>query len=532
MCTSSQVRTPASGGVQGRSGWSTTGPSWPTLASGAVGFTRAELEAFRDADRARPGRAGAAGCCSSASTRGSGRRRRSTHFAHPGNRFYPALRLAGVIERDDRPRRRHERRRSAIHRSSAASASPTSSNRATAKASELSAAELRAGGERLRALRRASTDPGRGRRRHHRLPARRSAAKASSAAQHGRRSTGPSCGSSPTRAGSTPTRRSPSLAAAYRSPPRLPVSWTTGRHDVSSDRRAAARRLHARAVLAHGSRRLGDRPALARRTALLDADADIELIGVAGRHRGQPDPAFRPSRSPCVPLPLARPWLYESWNRFDGRRSSAPPATSTSCHSTVAIPAPSSAPNVVTVHDVAFVRAPERFTRHGARVMRRASSAAGDGRPRAVPEPGDDRRLVAARIRRGRIRHVPWGVDAAPVSPTDVERVRVRTLRAARIGSCCSSARSSRARTCARLARGRSSVSMHAAAARRRRRRTGGATATPARRRGPACGSSASCPTPTCRRCTPRPAVFAYPEPATRASGCPCSRRWRTGCRS
>ena len=64
-----------------------------------MGFTRAELEAFRDAtvpDLVGPGLkllfVGINPGLWTAAT--------STHFAHPGNRFYPALRLAGVIERD------------------------------------------------------------------------------------------------------------------------------------------------------------------------------------------------------------------------------------------------------------------------------------------------------------------------------------------------------------------------------------------------------------------------------------------------
>jgi hypothetical protein len=101
----------------------------------------------------------------------------------------------------------------------------------------------------------------------------------------------------------------------------------------------------------------------------LDARADIDLVGVAGRHSEQP-----PSRShPPVPvrqLPIARPWLYEAWNRL-GRplveRATGPIDV---CHSTLAIPAGTRAPHVVTVHDVAFVHHPERFTRHGVRVMR------------------------------------------------------------------------------------------------------------------------------------------------------------------
>ena len=71
-----------------------------TAATGlAVGFTRAELESFRDAtvpDLVGPGlRLLFVGINPGLWTAAT-----ATHFAHPGNRFYPALRRAGVIERD------------------------------------------------------------------------------------------------------------------------------------------------------------------------------------------------------------------------------------------------------------------------------------------------------------------------------------------------------------------------------------------------------------------------------------------------
>ena len=74
-----------------------------------------------------------------------------THFAYPGNRFYPALLEAGIIERpidrgvgmsDDDRRYMTERGigiTNVVHR-------------ATARASQLTTDELRAGGEQLRAF--------------------------------------------------------------------------------------------------------------------------------------------------------------------------------------------------------------------------------------------------------------------------------------------------------------------------------------------------------------------------------------------
>jgi double-stranded uracil-DNA glycosylase len=74
-----------------------------------------------------------------------------THFAHPGNRFYPALLAAGIIDRPiDRGRGMSDADRQALVERGIGITNIV--NRATARASHLSAAELRAGGERLRAF--------------------------------------------------------------------------------------------------------------------------------------------------------------------------------------------------------------------------------------------------------------------------------------------------------------------------------------------------------------------------------------------
>ncbi len=72
-----------------------------------------------------------------------------THFAHPGNRFYPALFEAGIIETPiDRGVGMTDDDRSSFTERGLGITNVV--HRATAKASELTADELRAGGERLR----------------------------------------------------------------------------------------------------------------------------------------------------------------------------------------------------------------------------------------------------------------------------------------------------------------------------------------------------------------------------------------------
>ena len=120
----------------------------PTL--GGMGFTRAELESFRDAtvpDLVGPGvRLLFVGINPGLWTAAT-----QTHFAHPGNRFYPALLRGGVIEREiDRGTGMSDAdRRHLIDRGIGIT---NVVHRATARASELTAAELRSGGARLRRL--------------------------------------------------------------------------------------------------------------------------------------------------------------------------------------------------------------------------------------------------------------------------------------------------------------------------------------------------------------------------------------------
>jgi TDG/mug DNA glycosylase family protein len=113
-----------------------------------VGFSRAELESFVDAtvpDLIGPGLqllfVGINPGLWTAATQ--------THFAHPGNRFYPALLEAGIIDEpiDRGVGMTDADRRSLIDRGIGIT---NIVHRATAKASELTGNELRAGGDRLR----------------------------------------------------------------------------------------------------------------------------------------------------------------------------------------------------------------------------------------------------------------------------------------------------------------------------------------------------------------------------------------------
>jgi TDG/mug DNA glycosylase family protein len=121
-------------------------PDRPTLHR--MGFTRAELEAARDLtvpDLVGPGlRLLFVGINPGLWTAAS-----QTHFAHPGNRFYPALLLAGIIDREiDRADGMGDDDRA--HLIERGIGITNIVRRTTARASELTADELRRGAVELR----------------------------------------------------------------------------------------------------------------------------------------------------------------------------------------------------------------------------------------------------------------------------------------------------------------------------------------------------------------------------------------------
>ena len=112
-----------------------------------MGFSRAELESYRDAsvpDLVGPGlRLLFVGINPGLWTAAT-----QTHFAHPGNRFYPALRAAGIVDRDfDRVAGMTDDDRAYLIGRGIGITNLV--NRATIRADELSAVELRAGRIRL-----------------------------------------------------------------------------------------------------------------------------------------------------------------------------------------------------------------------------------------------------------------------------------------------------------------------------------------------------------------------------------------------
>lgn len=118
-----------------------------------MGFTRAELESFRDVEvpDLLPARDEPLLLLFVGINPGLWTAATQTHFARPGNRFYPALLRAGILAEPIDPgagmttKDRDELRRRGIGITNVVA-------RATARADELTAEELREGGQRLREL--------------------------------------------------------------------------------------------------------------------------------------------------------------------------------------------------------------------------------------------------------------------------------------------------------------------------------------------------------------------------------------------
>jgi glycosyltransferase involved in cell wall biosynthesis len=154
--------------------------------------------------------------------------------------------------------------------------------------------------------------------------------------------------------------------------------------------------------------------------------AEVELVGVAARHRQPAPEAWRPSVH-VAQLPLPRPVLYEAWHTVRWPRVEMATGHVDLVHATaVAFPA-ATAPVVATVHDLAFLDDPTIATRRGLRFFRRGTELA-RSRARLVMCPSEATRedCVRAGFDPGRLRVVPWGIRVARSTCADVRAVLQR----------------------------------------------------------------------------------------------------------
>lgn len=153
---------------------------------------------------------------------------------------------------------------------------------------------------------------------------------------------------------------------------------------------------------------------------------DVQAVGVAAAHRRPPPAPFAPP-VPVVHLPLPRRALYESWHVL--RLPAVQRATGDVdvVHATTSAVPPRTAPLVVTVHDLAFLHAPEHFTRNGNRFFRQGLALTRrDADLVLVPSAGTAADCERAGIGADRIRLVPHGVRVPGVPADAVARVRRR----------------------------------------------------------------------------------------------------------
>jgi len=156
------------------------------------------------------------------------------------------------------------------------------------------------------------------------------------------------------------------------------------------------------------------------------SEEDIRLIGVAGRHRHLPKDPWTPP-IPVEHLPIAAPWLYQTWLRFGWPRVEQATGPVDVAHATGLVPCASAAPLVVTLHDLAFLHDPSHFTRNGVRVF--TSSLAQIRRRAALVLCSSQATLddcMFAGLEADRLRLVPLGVDIAPASADEILRVRAQ----------------------------------------------------------------------------------------------------------
>ena len=161
--------------------------------------------------------------------------------------------------------------------------------------------------------------------------------------------------------------------------------------------------------------------AIARNPALA---GEVELALVAGKHARRPPADYSPE-GPVAMLPVARPLLYEAWTRLNWPKVESVTGAIDVAHATGLVPCATSAPLVVTHHDIAFIHTPEKFSRHGVKLMTRSLDVTKRRAARVLcPSRATFDDLVAYGFDRDRLRLVPLGVDASVATRAEVDAAR------------------------------------------------------------------------------------------------------------
>ncbi len=171
----------------------------------------------------------------------------------------------------------------------------------------------------------------------------------------------------------------------------------------------------------------GTAVATTRSLEALAARGDTKVVGIAARHSHPPMVAL-PAAVPVRHAALPRRILYDCWHHLGWPKAQRLAGDVDVVHATGgAVPPAERTPLVVTVHDLAFLHKPDWFTRRGVRFAVKALELA---RARAalvvVPSQTTARDCAEHDIEPERVRVVPWGVAAAPVTEADIASLRAR----------------------------------------------------------------------------------------------------------
>ena len=171
----------------------------------------------------------------------------------------------------------------------------------------------------------------------------------------------------------------------------------------------------------------GTATATVRTLDALASRGDVELVGLAARHRRAPAVAL-PAALSVRKAPLPRRALYDAWHHLRRPSVAGIAGEVDVVHATGGVVPPAGrAALVATVHDLTFLRRPEWFTRRGVRFAAKAFELA---RARAAvvmaPSQATARDCCDRGLDPDRVRVVPWGAAAVAVSEADVDAVRAR----------------------------------------------------------------------------------------------------------
>ena len=171
----------------------------------------------------------------------------------------------------------------------------------------------------------------------------------------------------------------------------------------------------------------GTAVAAARTLDALAARGDVDLVGLAARHRRPPTDGLGPS-IPVRHAPLPRRALYDSWHRLRAPSVRRLAGRVDVVHATGGVvPPPGRAALVATINDLAFLRRPEWFTRRGVSFAARGFQLA---RAQAAvviaPSHATAADLRAHGVEPERIRVVPLAAAAVTPGAAEVEAVRAR----------------------------------------------------------------------------------------------------------